>query len=97
MLSRKSKIAGLDAILEEIRLALREKPFKRLCEKCIQLDPFLFVEKVIRLEKNPREIIDFDFKSNECLFNSDSLHPDLRGHDTFSNYFKKLKTLEQIV
>ena len=55
------------------------------------------MDQIIKLEKNPREIIEYDFKGNECRLNSTYLHPDLRGHDIFQSYFKKLKHLEQLI
>ena len=79
-LGRKIKLPILHSILEEIRSALREKPYKDLCKNCIYLDPYTFVDSIIYLEKNPREIIEYDFKTNECRLNSEYLHPDLRGH-----------------
>jgi hypothetical protein len=61
------------------------------------LDPFTFIDSIIYLEKNPRELIEYDFKNNEVKLNSEYLHPELRGFGLFSNYFKKLKLLEQLV
>jgi hypothetical protein len=63
-LGRKVKLPILHSILDEVRSALREKPYKDLCKSCVNLDPFTFVDSIIYLEKNPREVIEYDFKAN---------------------------------
>lgn len=96
-IGRKAKFPYLAPILEEVRQTLRNTPSNKLCKACLSLDPFTFVEAILYLEKNPREIIEYDFKNNECRLTSEFLHPGLQGHEIFSCYFKKLKSLEQLV
>lgn len=77
-LSKKAKNPYTDAIIDEVQQILGNVPYRRLAETVVALDPFQFVEYFLHNHKHPREIVEYDFKTNQIVLQSLNLHPDLR-------------------